>query len=82
LGGSSGESLSGSHEINVLTRGSDAKASLEIYEGSKANGRRLLSLKMYLSLALVAISLGYLAVMGPEQLPIAIEQLKGFFARS
>lgn len=82
LGGSSGESLSGSHEIKVLTRGSDGKASLEIYEGSKANGRRLLSTKMYLSLGLVAISLGYLAVMGPEQLPAAIEQLKGFFAHS
>jgi len=82
LGGSSGEFLSGSHEIKVLTRGSDAKASLEIYEGSKANGRRLLSTKMYLSLGLVAISLAYLAVMGPEQLPAAIEQLKGFFAHS
>lgn len=77
-GGDPSQPLAGNQEVRVLTQGSNAKDVLEVYAGSKSNELWSLKIKQYLSFAVLVASLGVLAVVGPQQLPIAINDIKEF----
>ena len=77
-GGDPSQPLAGGQEVRVLTQGSNAQDVLEVYAGSKSTELRSLKIKQYLSFAVLVASLGVLAVVGPQQLPIAINDIKEF----
>ena len=77
-GGDPGQPLAGNQEVRILTQGSDTNDVLEVYMGSKSDELRSLKIKQYLSAAVLVACLGVLAVVGPQQLPIAINDIKAF----
>lgn len=79
-GGDPKQPLSGSQEVRVLSRVGDGKDALEVYSGNKSSELQLLKYRQYVWLIVMVLSLAYLVIYGPEQLPIALEQIEQFFA--